>query len=563
MSKNVTLPLSNAAEAVGKFVTGLVKAAGAASNGVKLDSAAAGDFLTEAKSRPVGDVTAVPDAVLAVMDEFNDKDQMVQCLMDSATEYRRAHGSDMPADVAVQALHNAYTLSTDGITKLKAANVQLDSANEGQSDPLSLQPNRAIVAVYSTIAEAIPFAHYLPADIGSNEARLGIMMHEAGNATGAYAARAPMDGTHAGHRFLSALRTHTATADGAGKVTGKLTNIQTGANTCDQAANGVKTLRGRAQVYVRGLLVGGEVARSSSGTNSVVGNAVIEGQTYVIGGTHNPDTGVFDLTTNPPLPSVIPVVVTAPIDFEAQPDLAARTGVSVDMFKLWAVPVRGLVRVGVDSQTQIANELGLDTFGESVLGLHRQWGIERHYDALNAMRLVGVNNQDGYNFEWATRSTDMTRAKLWSDFGALLGKQSQLMVEMTQDHGISHLYVGKDLMAQWMALPSDLFQPSGVAPRAGIFRFGKLFGLYDCYYDPRANEDYEAGSAQILAIGRATQVARNPVVLGDAVAPAIMPLTRGDDLKNGAGFYGRSFTEVNPHHASAVGAALIDVINLR
>jgi len=35
-----------------------------------------------------------------------------------------------------------------------------------------LQPNRAAVSIIHTITSAIPFAHYLPADIGSNEARI-------------------------------------------------------------------------------------------------------------------------------------------------------------------------------------------------------------------------------------------------------------------------------------------------------------------------------------------------------------------------------------------------------
>lgn len=561
MSK-ATLPLSNAALAVGVFVTGLVGAASAGSGGLKLDSAAADEFVTDAKSKGVKG-HAVPDAVLAVMDEFDKKGQMTKCILDSAVEYERANGFAMPSDVAVQALHNAYTLSTDGLTRLKEANVQFDSATHNASDPQSLQPNRAIVAVYSTIAEAIPFAHYIPADIGSNEARLGIMQHEAGSATGGYGERQLMDGTHAGKRFLSALRTHTSAPDAEGKITGKLSNTQTTRDTCDQNAAGVKTLRGRLQLYVRGLLVGEEINKNTTGSNAVIGKILIQGQEYGFGGTYDPDTGVYAIVTTPALPSSVKVTVTAPIDFEKQPDLAARTGVSVEMFKLFAVPVRGIVRVGVDSQTQIANELGLDTFGESVLMLHRQWGIERHYDALNLMRRAGVNNQQTFDFDWTARKTDMTRAKLWSDFGSHAGTQDQQMIEDTMDHGMTHMYVGKDLMSQWCALPSDMFQPSGVAARAGVFRFGKLLGKYDCFYDPEAVEDYAAGTAQILAIGRASQAARNPVVLGDAVAPSIMPLVRGDDLKNGAGFYGRAFTEVNPHHQSAVGSALIDVINLR
>lgn len=565
MSKQTSMPISAVAAATGAFVLSMVRAASESSgNSLKLDSAAANDFVNEAKSRSVGDVKAVPDSVLAVMDEFNQKGEFTKAILDSAAEYKRQHNAELPADLAAQVMHSAFSLTTDGLAMAqKNTNfVHLDSATESASNPLSLQPNRAVVAVYATVAEAIPFAHYLPADIGSNEARLGIMTHNAGSATGAYAKRDLMDGTHAGRRFLSALRTHSVSPDADGLVGGKLTNTQTSRDTCDQNANGVKTLRGRLQVYCMGKLVGEEVARNSTGTNAVTGKIVIGSNTYEIGGTHNPDTGVFALTTSPKLPTSHKVTVTAPIDFEQQPDLAAHTGVSVEMFKLFAVPVRGIVRVGPDSQTQISNELGLDTFGESVLMLHRQWAIERHFDALHMLRQVGQNNADTYDFNWDGRSTDMTRAKIWGDFPAKIAERSQIMVEATQDHGITHLYVGKQLMSQWLSLPRDIFTPSGVAPRAGIFRFGNLGG-YECYYDPEAVENIATGTAQVLAIGRATQAARNPIVLGDAVAPAVMPLSRGDDLKNGAGFYGRSFTEINPHGPSAVGAALIDITGLK
>ncbi|MOA09144.1 hypothetical protein D3C78_1289540 [compost metagenome] len=65
-----------------------------------------------------------------------------------------------------------------------------------------------------------------------------------------------------------------------------------------------------------------------------------------------------------------------------------------------------------------------------------------------------------------------------------------------------------------------------------------------------------------MCVGRATDVTRNPFVLGDAVAPTVIPLAVNADLKTGAGFYARNFTAVNPHQASAMGCALINVTNL-
>ena len=70
----------------------------------------------------------------------------------------------------------------------------MDSATSMHHDPISLQPNRAVVAILSAAGEPIPFAHYLPADIGSNQAILAIMNHRAGNTFGAYEQDGLMDG---------------------------------------------------------------------------------------------------------------------------------------------------------------------------------------------------------------------------------------------------------------------------------------------------------------------------------------------------------------------------------
>ena len=135
------------------------------------------------------------------------------------------------------------------------------------------------------------------------------------------------------------------------------------------------------------------------------------------------------------------------------------------------------------------------------------------------------------------------------------------MALATMNHGVTHIYVGKYIAAQMRGLPSTIFEPSGISDRPGIYRVGRLFGLVDVYYTPKGLND-AANAGQILAVGRATDVTRNPIVLGDAVAPTVTPLSIGGDLKRGAGFYARNFTAVNPHEYSSQGAALINVTNL-
>jgi hypothetical protein len=85
--------------------------------------------------------------------------------------------------------------------------------------------------------------------------------------------------------------------------------------------------------------------------------------------------------------------------------------------------------------------------------------------------------------------------------------------------------------------------------------------MFEVYYTPHTVNETLTGS-QILCVGRATDAARNPIVMGDAVPPTMMPLAVGADLRTGSGFYARTFTELNPHAPSAMGAAIIDITNL-
>jgi hypothetical protein len=81
------------------------------------------------------------------------------------------------------------------------------------------------------------------------------------------------------------------------------------------------------------------------------------------------------------------------------------------------------------------------------------------------------------------------------------------------------------------------------------------------YYTPKVITESNSAS-QMLCIGRAPDVTRNPFVLGDAVPPTVLPLGMNMDLKRGAVFYARNFTELNPHNPSSMGCALINVTNM-
>jgi len=518
------------------------------------DSAAAASFRADSG-------VAVPEKLQAVLDEAgNEAGKIEKAIYDGINIYEAAHGVGVPADVVESAIHAAHCNTHDVRKK-----IMLDSATSLHHDQLSLQPNRAVVSILSIFAEAIPFAHYLPADIGSNQAKLAIMSHKAGSTFGAYAQNGLMDGINSGGVYISSTRSDSVTGDGtATTLAGKITAVQTSDDECDINAGDLKLLRGRTQVFINGLPVAGEAPNASgSGNSAISGSVTLGSTTYTLSGFVNTDTGVTSLVSSPALPNNTKATFIGFIDFEANPSLTPSIISAVDVYDLYAKAWRAKARHSIDSRYQMSNELGLDPYGESIITMQGQFSNERHYEALIRGRRIGAGNGNTATFDlaYAGRSTQLVRAQMWQDFSYPLAMVSQQMAIDTMAYGISHLYVGKRVAAQLLGLPSTIFQPSGIAPRAGIYRLGRLFGQYDVYFTPKGLNETTT-TAEVLCVGRAADVARNPIVLGDAVPPTVLPLAIGDDMSNGAAFYARNFTEVNPHLASAKGFALITITGM-
>ncbi len=522
-----------------------------------LDSVSANDVFSGSKS--------TPETLQVVLDEAGNDSRLVsKAILDGISIYEQKHGSNIPADVVEQAIHAAYGTTFEARSKFQLPT--LDSASSNSSDGLSLQPNRAVVAILSMMSEAIPFAHYLPADIGSNEARLAILNHQTDSAFGAYGAGSLLDGVNSGDAYISSSRYEKCVIDTSGNVTGKITAIQSTTETCDPAGATTVLLRGRSIVYVNGQVVGREVDGTGSGASAISGSAKIAGVTYAIAGSINTDTGAIALTTTPAIPQSTNIGIEAFIDFERNPALTPKIITNVNTFKLFANSWRVYTQQTIDSRTQMANELGLDPYSESVIAIQQQFANERHYKVLSMAMRLAQNNTVDFDFGWTAGSSALkTRFQVMQDFATPLGAIDQQMANDTMNHGITHLYVGKTMAAMMQSLDTGIFIPSGLTARPTIYRLGRLFGKYDVYYAPKLIPETTVGghlSSSVLCVGRATDVTRNPFVLGDAVSPSVIPLATNVDLKTGAGFYARNFTAVNPHAPSSLGCALINVLNL-
>ena len=527
------------------------------------DSAAANDFMATAINQNTG--IKVPENLQIVLDEMPSgekgeiaRNSITRAILDGIDVYEAQHGCNAPADVIELGLHLAY--STSDAAKRKYS---FDSATSDHQDNLALQPNRAVLAILSTMGDAIPFAHYLPADIGSNKGVLAVMAHQAGNTYGQYAAGGSMDGANSGNSYISASRVNVSMpAGGTGNVTGALTAVQATDETCDSAASTIKLLRGRTLVYVNGMVAATEVSsQNGTGNSTISGTINVGGTDYAIGGTINTDTGVYALTTTPALGTTVPVAVEGFVDYERAPEFTPSIIAAATMYELYASPWRAITQITIDSATQMSNELGLDPYGESILAIQNQFANERHYQVLLKARRLAKNNSIDYDFDWPNQKGQKTRAQIWLDFATPLGAVSQQMAIDTMDHGITHMYVGKYIASAWQSLPREIFEPSGIAERPGIFRIGRLFGRIDVYYTPKGLTD-TAGAGQILCVGKATNVALNPFVLGDATAPIVQPLAVNADMKRGAAFYARNFNAVNPYKQASLGCAIINVTNM-
>lgn len=479
--------------------------------------------------------------------------------------YRAEHGVEPTADVVEAALQQGAAAMAGIDSQGHILDAVLNSATGANHDPQSLQPNRAVVAILSAIAEAIPFAGYLPVDIGSNEGKLAILSHRAESTYGDYAAGAIMDGTSVGDVYASASRMVKFDTSGASPYASKFTqtNLTASKGYCDPAGTGVPVLRGRTIVFLNGRVAAQDAFQGSGATSPLSGSIVANGVTYTLSGTVTVATGAISLASTPALPTSLLVTAQGFVDYETSPSLIPAVGIRADTFALFANPWRVTTRIGIDAAGQLKNELGLDGNSEALVAIRTQMALERHYLALRMAAALGANNTQTFDFQWSARSQQMNRAQIFQDLQSKFYSADQAMAELTMDHGITHGYVGKVMAGVLTSLPSNMFEPSGVSARAGIYRLGKLFGKYDMYYSPKVvTEATDGSSSQIIAVGRSTQVARNPIILGDAVAPTFLDLNMQDDLKRRSAIYARDFTSVNPHDPSALGCALINITNL-
>lgn len=507
-------------------------------------------------------VPASLDALLGKMKD-GDESRILDSITIGVEAYKHAHGTYPTADV-VEAAVQQGTVAFDCIGP--DGRSLLDSATSAHHDQGSLQPNRAVVATLSAIAEAIPFAGYLPVDIASNQSKLAILSHTAGSTFGDYAAGAIMDGVNIGGSYASSQRYCRFDVTGAAPYAGEFTqaNLAADPGICDPAGTNIPVLRGRTVIYVNGKVAARDSMSGSGATSAISGSVTTSAGTHAIAGTITLATGTISLTSvTPAFPAGTEVIGEGIVDYEAAPALIPLFQVRADTFDLFANPWRALTNITIDASTQLRNELNLDGNAEALMAMRTQMAMERHYLALAKVARLGKNLSKTYALDWATRKDQMNRAQIFQDLGAFLATVDQEMANATMDHGVTHFYVNSFLAGAFNEMGPDFFESSGLSARPGIYRVGRLMKKYEVYYSPKiATQASNLQTAKMIGVGRSSQVARNAILLGDSVAPTFLDLNMQSDLKKQAAIYARDFTEVNPHEPSALGCCEINFTGL-
>lgn len=524
---------------------------------------------------------AIVGAIVGGGNEFSAPDSLVEVLTAAPAERRQslldsvvvgiqrfteAHGKPPTADVVEAALQQGHNAMFHGVNK---DGQLLDSVATGDaSEPTSLQPNRAVVATLAAISEAIPFAGMLPTDIKSNEAKLAIVSHIAGSTYGDYKEGDSFNGVGLGQVFASSSRMVRLPLAGATPLKGVFTSTNDPADPgyCEDGGIPVPVLARRTIIYVNGIPSAFDKGDGAGNNTAISGGVTLRGVDYTIAGTVSPDNGLVELTSvSPAFPAGTVVNAQGFVNYEKRPALMPSLILSAKTYQLFANPWRIETHISIDADGQLRNELGIDPISSALMAVRGQASAERHYNALEMMRAVGAGFQaPDYDLNYNGRSQQMNRGQMWVDLRTELGTLDQEMAVRTMDHGITHIYARERLCANFASMPSEFFKPSGVTPRPGIYRVGRMFDLYDLYYTPKKLAQAADGtSAEMLCIGRSNDVARNPLVLGDAIAPTFMDLALDGSMQRKAALYARDFTCVNPHAPSASGAILMKVKGLR
>ncbi|THA05536.1 hypothetical protein [Rodentibacter pneumotropicus] len=483
-----------------------------------------------------------------------------QAILDGVQAYEREHGVKPGAHLVAAALEQGKIYLDDASTA---------NASSMAAESRAMIPQQALIAIKSVLFAGIPFAYYLQGDKNTGEAPLIIISHHAANKTGAYDNGSSLNGVSGGSPYITSDRTHTLTSSDNTNYTGKITTVMTDFDHCDQSAETVPLYAGRTQIMVNGLIAA-TTTQSKSDTEMVSAAVKIGDTEHSFTATVKINTGEVTVVFTSAVPENTNVAVRGFINVEEKQFRDTTPSVKTMAIKhsMYAKSYRAKVVVTPEAERQFSQEMGIDPATEGTMMIRMQFAQENLYKALNDFtNIAKYQGSETFDFDWDEAGKRKSQEEIAKVLLSKIDMISQKMANRNGSHGVSHIYVDDSIRTILSALGGDYFESAGQSARPGVYRLGRLAGMYDVYYTPKGlGTGVESGgkkAGRMLLIGaNAGQPAFNPFIIGEVGAPKIDRINPTSDSPEG-GYWvtGKNFAEQNPVPEYASSVALLDVID--
>lgn len=510
-------------------------------------------------------MNSLPEQITGIGGRSKDTASIVMdAVASSSIAYAKEHGRHAPDWVVDSAIRQALPIANPeyarslGLGDYAGKSSVMDDA--GSTSGGAMKIGQVLVAITQAFAENIPFAGSIALGSGL-EGRIFNVGHIAGNNVGAYKQGDKLDGLSGGKSFMQSKRLVDAALD-TGKYTGVVKHHIADANGCAVRPDSIAA-------HVNGLLVVATGVSTNRNTTSV--SASNDFKLPSTGTSHSVTLrcvdvtkGAIEATFTPDLPGGSVVSFAADVDYEHSTMMNANkrpvVAVVADFKSLRAHYISGRYKRTQEAKHQWSADVGLDSSSLGSLALRNQSGAERHNMATKLMYQVGRAYQTSFSLNWPTRLDERSMSSILGDLTFAMSEADTAMIARTQVSSIGVIYIGQGAVPYFDSMPPEVFTPSNVQRRAGVYRLGTFLGRYEVYYSPI--EELNAPNSdgfQMLCIGRSNQVGANPFIVGDAMGAQLLPQNINDDGEQGSFYFQALGDTVNPWTEFACAAAIINV----
>lgn len=481
------------------------------------------------------------------------KQQLAQLLKKATSQFERYHGNKPNGGILEQTLRNTRNM----FYKYDEESAVLDDALTVQSSA-PLVANRAAVGILSgLVGDYMPHAGNIPMTDGA-QGKIIVVSTQAATTTGAYKLGDDLTGVNAGKTLMSARRELKIESTGGGNYTFKTLYAN------DPSAGSDSPVQPHSfELCIAGFPVARTVSNSNNGaTVSIVGSANVMNQEFKITGELTVVSGQGTVTITPE-PNGLDVSGSVVLNFEHanMKGMLPAIQIAAKPFDFFAYPQSGTFHVTQNAKAQFLHEVRLDPHSEALSRLRHQASLERWNESLQALNKIGSNYIEVIDLNSSSRQNYRSRKDMWRDVLFVISQADVNMATRTNTSGIGVIYVGAKCAGELLALSDDLFKPSGLRHSNTIYRLGRLADKYEVYHVPNlVNET--TNSVEMLVVGKSEQVALNPYIVGQVVAPTFLDLKTDNDLKEGAGYFSLGAGAVNPFSQAASGVGKVVVTGL-